>query len=123
MTTTGTRAWTDPRGIVHISVLGQRRTLCGMESTRSSATTPTDTCDECVTASIQEYARNHVCGQDCHMSERDKTAAGLDQRVPQASEAAQLDRRLSWSGQIVTKAEPCRDLEFIARVHDRLHHL
>lgn len=48
-------------------------------------------------------------------------AMPLDRRVPQASEAAQLDRRLSWSGRI--HPEPCRDLNLLARVHDRLHHL
>ncbi|MBK0865488.1 hypothetical protein INP57_01550 [Saccharopolyspora sp. HNM0986] len=57
------------------------------------------------------------------MSQHQKTAAGLDQRVPQASEAAKLDRRLSWSGRIFPLPEPCRDIELMKRVHDRLHHL
>lgn len=57
------------------------------------------------------------------MSEHEATPAGLERRVPQASEAARLDRRLSWSGRIIPLPEPCRDLELMKRVHERLHHL
>lgn len=55
------------------------------------------------------------------MGKHEKPAMPLDRRVPQASGATQLDRRLSWSGRI--HPEPCRDLNLLTRVHDRLHHL
>lgn len=46
----------------------------------------------------------------------------LEQRVPQASEGAATDRRLSRSGKI-TPAEPNQDVELIERVHERLRDL
>ncbi|WP_460958655.1 hypothetical protein [Parasphingorhabdus pacifica] len=57
------------------------------------------------------------------MAERERTPAGLDRRVPQASEAARLDRRVSWSGRIVPLPEPCRDVDLMARVREGLRRL
>jgi len=45
--------------------------------------------------------------------------AALDQRVPQASEGARTDRRMSWAG-MLTPAEPTQDVELIERVHHGL---
>lgn len=56
------------------------------------------------------------------MSKSRKTADGLDQRVPQASEGARVDRRLSWSGRVLPP-EPNQDVELMERVHDRLREL
>ncbi|WP_017975672.1 hypothetical protein [Actinopolyspora halophila] len=44
----------------------------------------------------------------------------LPQREPQTSEGAQLDRRLSWSGQLVDPATPCTDVHLLIRVRDLL---
>lgn len=41
----------------------------------------------------------------------------LPRRVPQQSEAARVDRALSWSGQIVEPATACTDLETMRRVY------
>lgn len=58
------------------------------------------------------------------MSEsREFTPAGLERRVPQGSEQAQLDRRMSWSGRIMPLPEPCRDFQLIERLYERLNHL
>lgn len=58
------------------------------------------------------------------MSERyEKTAAGLDKRVPQDSEGAKLDCRMSWSGRIFSLPEFCTDVELMARVRERLRRL
>ncbi len=56
------------------------------------------------------------------MGKHEKSAMPLDRRVPQASEAAQLDRRLSWSGRIHPEP-PCRDLDVLARVRECLYDL
>lgn len=44
----------------------------------------------------------------------------LPHRVPQHSEAAKLDRKMSWSGRIIPKAEPTTDLGLMQRVLDGL---
>lgn len=44
----------------------------------------------------------------------------LARRTPQASDGAQLDRSMSWSGRIFPKAEPCRDYLVLWRVHTAL---
>ena len=52
----------------------------------------------------------------------EENAPELDKRVPQTSEGAAVDRRLSRSGKI-TPAEPSQDVELIERVHERLRDL
>ena len=53
----------------------------------------------------------------------EKTAAGMDKRVPQDSEGAKLDRQLSWSGLIFPLPSFCMDVDLMDRVQKRLHHL
>jgi len=53
------------------------------------------------------------------VSEHDKTANGLDRRIPQTSEGARIDKRLSWSGRL-PEVEPNRDVDLLDRIQARL---
>jgi hypothetical protein len=57
--------WTDRHGVVHIRSTGTGRTFCGVDVGHYTNTSPSVGCDGCVTASIADYARTHVCGGDC----------------------------------------------------------
>lgn len=101
--------WTDESGTVHIRAHGTDEALCGASICRTSTTRPRVGCDACVAESIADYARTHDCRKDCMATE-------LLRRKPQASTAAQLDRRLSWSGRITPPATGCSDLDLMQRV-------
>lgn len=123
LTTIVTVPWTGLDGTVHERGMGSDYTLCGVpcegDSNRFHVKVA---CDECVRVGIREYALRHVCGVNCRVT-NGPSPYELDKRVPQASEGARLDRRMSLSGRIVPLPEPCTDVDLMVRVHERLQHL
>ncbi|GAA0506032.1 hydroxymethylbilane synthase [Saccharopolyspora thermophila] len=61
-----TERWTDAEGTVHLVAFRQQVTLCG-DPVDPNVEAPTARvgCEDCVKASIADYAANHRCGPEC----------------------------------------------------------
>ncbi len=118
------RSWTDPVGTAHFRELGTGLTFCGATIDPNVVARATSGCHACVAESFMNYARHHECGPTCRANADERPpAGGPGLGTPQASDAARIERHVSWSGLISPPSEPYRDLELLERVRERLHHL